>query len=67
MPVGSLNGYPTSVWPSSGWWPPFVQVVVLVEEPDFVTIYGAGEPVVLRRVVVAAMRHLEATGPVEVE
>ena len=41
--------------------------VVLVEEPDFVTIYGAGEPVALRRVVVAAMRHLEATGPVEVE
>jgi hypothetical protein len=41
--------------------------VVLVEEPDFVTIYAAGEPAALRRVVVAAMRHLEATCPVQVE
>ena len=41
--------------------------VVLVEEPDFVTIYGAGEPAALRRAVLAAMRHLEATDPVEVE
>ena len=41
--------------------------VVLVEEPDFVTTYGAAEPPALRRVIVAAMRHLEATCPVEVE
>jgi SAM-dependent methyltransferase len=41
--------------------------VLLIEEPDFVTIYGAGQPAALRRVVIAAMRHLEATCPVEVE
>jgi SAM-dependent methyltransferase len=40
--------------------------VLLVEEPDFVTIYGAGEPVV-RRVFIAAMAHLESVCPVEVE
>ena len=41
--------------------------VLLVEEPDFVTIFGAAEPPALRRVTVAAMRHLEGTCPVEVE
>lgn len=41
--------------------------VVLVEEPDFVTIFGAGQPPTLRHVVIAAMRHLETTCPVEVE
>jgi SAM-dependent methyltransferase len=41
--------------------------VILVEEPDFVTIYEAAEPAALRRVVVASMRHLESTCPVEVE
>jgi SAM-dependent methyltransferase len=41
--------------------------IVLIEEPDFVTIYEAAEPAALRRVVLAAMRHLEATCPVEVE
>ena len=41
--------------------------VILIEEPDFVTIYEAAEPAALRRVVVAAMHHLEATTPVEVE
>ena len=40
--------------------------VLLVEEPDFVTIYGAGEPVI-RRVFIAAMAHLESVCPVEVE
>jgi SAM-dependent methyltransferase len=40
--------------------------VLLIEEPDFVTIYGAGEPVV-RRVFIAAMAHLESVCPVEVE
>jgi SAM-dependent methyltransferase len=41
--------------------------VVLIEEPDFVTIYGAAEPPALRQVVIAAMRHLETTCPVDVE
>src|SRR5437870_9569540 len=41
--------------------------VVLIEEPDFVTIYGAGESAALRHAVIAAMRHLETTCPVEVE
>ena len=41
--------------------------VLLIEEPDFVTIYGAGEPPALRRVFIAAMAHLESTCPVEVE
>ena len=39
--------------------------VLLIEEPDFVTIYGAGEPPAVRRVFVAAMAHLESTCPVE--
>ena len=41
--------------------------VVLIEEPDFVTIFEAAEPEALRRVVIAAMRYLESTCPVEVE
>jgi SAM-dependent methyltransferase len=41
--------------------------MILLEEPDFVTMYEAGEPPALRRVVAAAMQHLEATTPVEVE
>jgi SAM-dependent methyltransferase len=40
---------------------------LLVEEPDFVTIFGAAEPPALRRVTIAAMRHLESTCPVNVE
>jgi SAM-dependent methyltransferase len=39
---------------------------LLIEEPDYVTIYGAGEPAV-RHVFIAAMAHLESTCPVEVE
>ena len=41
--------------------------VLLIEEPDFVTLFGAAEPAALRRVALAAMRHLESTCPVEVE
>jgi SAM-dependent methyltransferase len=41
--------------------------VMLVEEPDFVTIFGTAEPAALRRAMVAAMRLLEATCPVETE
>ena len=41
--------------------------VLLDEEPDFVTIFGAAEPPALRHVVTAAMRHLEAICPVETE
>jgi SAM-dependent methyltransferase len=41
--------------------------VLLVEEPDFVTMFGAAEPPALRRVTIAAMRHLESTCPVNVE
>jgi hypothetical protein len=41
--------------------------VLPAEEPDFVTVFGAAEPPALRRVVIAATRHLEATCPVEVE
>jgi SAM-dependent methyltransferase len=37
--------------------------VLLIEEPDFVTIYGAAEPPELRRVVVAAMAHLTSISP----
>jgi SAM-dependent methyltransferase len=40
--------------------------VLLIEEPDFVTIYGAGEPSV-RHVMRAAMKYLESTCPIEVE
>ena len=38
--------------------------VLLIEEPDFVTIYGAGEPPALRHVIIAAMAHLESTCPI---
>jgi len=41
--------------------------VLLAEEPDFVTIFGATAPPALRRVVTVGMRHLEAVSPVEVE
>jgi hypothetical protein len=41
--------------------------VLLIEEPDFVTIYGAGEPPAVRRVFRAAMAYLESTCPVEAE
>jgi SAM-dependent methyltransferase len=40
---------------------------LLVEEPDFVTIFGAAEPPALRRAMHAGMRYLESTCPVEVE
>ena len=40
---------------------------LLIEEPDFMTIYGSGDSLAIRRVFVAAMRHLESTCPVECE
>jgi SAM-dependent methyltransferase len=40
--------------------------VLLIEDPDFITIYNAGEPAV-RSVMRAAMAHLEATCPVDCE
>ena len=39
--------------------------VLLDEEPDFVTIYEAAEPPALRRVMRAAMQHLESTCPID--
>jgi SAM-dependent methyltransferase len=41
--------------------------VLLIEEPDWITIYEAAEPAALRRVVRAAMRQLEATTPINCE
>lgn len=41
--------------------------VLLDEEPDFVTVFETAEPPALRRVVREAMRHLEATCPVDCE
>jgi len=41
--------------------------VLLVEEPDWVNIFGAAMPAALRRVVTAGMRHLESTCPIETE
>ena len=41
--------------------------VVLIEEPDFVTIYQGGESAALRSVFIAAMRHLEETTSVDCE
>ena len=41
--------------------------VLLVEEPDFVIIFGTVEPPALRPVMVCGMRHLEALSAVEVE
>jgi SAM-dependent methyltransferase len=40
---------------------------LLIEEPDFVTMFYAAEPEALRRVAVAAMRHLEQTTVVDVQ
>jgi SAM-dependent methyltransferase len=40
---------------------------LLVEEPDFVSIFGTAEPPALRRTMTAAMAFLESTCPVEVE
>ena len=41
--------------------------VLLIEEPDFVTLYESGDSLAVRHVFVAAMRHLESTCPVECE
>jgi SAM-dependent methyltransferase len=41
--------------------------VLIVEEPDFVTIFGTAEPPALRAVITRAMRYLESTCPIEVE
>jgi SAM-dependent methyltransferase len=41
--------------------------VLIVEEPDFVTIFGTAEPPALRHVMLSGMRLLEASCPVEVE
>jgi len=41
--------------------------VVLIEEPDFVTIYQGGESAALRSAFIAAMRYLEETTPVDCE
>jgi SAM-dependent methyltransferase len=38
--------------------------VLLIEEPDFVTIYGSGDSPAVRHVFLEAMRHLESTCPV---
>jgi SAM-dependent methyltransferase len=40
---------------------------LLIEEPDFVTIYGSGDSIAVRHVFIAAMRHLESTCPIECE
>jgi SAM-dependent methyltransferase len=40
---------------------------LLVEEPDFVTIFETADPPVLRKVMLAGMRYLESTCHVEVE
>jgi SAM-dependent methyltransferase len=39
---------------------------LLVEEPDFVSIFGTAEPPALRKAITAAMAYLESTCPVEV-
>jgi SAM-dependent methyltransferase len=41
--------------------------VLLIEEPDFVTIYESGDSLAVRHVFVAAMRHLESTCPIDCE
>jgi SAM-dependent methyltransferase len=41
--------------------------VLLVEEPDWVNIFGAARPPALRHVVTVGMRHLESTCPIETE
>ena len=38
---------------------------LLIEEPDFVTIYGSGDSPAVRQVFVAAMRRLESTCPID--
>jgi SAM-dependent methyltransferase len=38
---------------------------LLIEEPDFVTIYESGDSPAVRHVFVAAMRHLESTCPID--
>ena len=40
---------------------------LLIEEPDYVTIYESGDSLAVRHVFVAAMRHLESTCPVNCE
>ncbi len=40
---------------------------LLIEEPDFVTIYGSGDSIAIRHVFIAAMRHLESTCPIDCE
>ena len=40
---------------------------LLIEEPDWITIYEAAEPPALRHVVRAAMQYLEATTPINCE
>lgn len=63
---GSSSGFLTSIGRCSGWLRR-PNGVLIVEEPDFVTIFGAAEPPALRRVITAGMRHLESTCPVNVE
>src|SRR6478736_637427 len=41
--------------------------VLIVEEPDFVTIFGTAKPPALRDVITRGMRYLESTCPIEVE
>ena len=38
---------------------------LLIEEPDFVTIYGSGDSLAVRHVFVVAMRYLESTCPID--
>jgi SAM-dependent methyltransferase len=40
---------------------------LLIEEPDFVTIYGSGDSLAIRHVFIASMHYLESTCPVECE
>jgi SAM-dependent methyltransferase len=40
---------------------------LLIEEPDFVAIYGSGDSIAVRHVFIAAMRHLESTCPIDCE
>ncbi|HEX9515625.1 MAG TPA: methyltransferase domain-containing protein [Streptosporangiaceae bacterium] len=40
---------------------------LLIEEPDFVTIYGSGDSIAVRHVFIEAMRHLESTCPIDCE
>jgi SAM-dependent methyltransferase len=41
--------------------------VLLVEEPDFVTAFYASDPLAVGRVVLAGMRYMEATTPINTE